>query len=40
MNFIEVIFKEEERGSTTNISILDTNKMDLSWERTEKNRFN
>lgn len=29
--------KEEERGSTTNISIWDTNKMDLSWERTEKN---
>ncbi|MGZ9677560.1 hypothetical protein [Flavobacterium sp. GNP001] len=29
--------KEEERGSTTNISILDANKMDLSWERTEKN---
>jgi hypothetical protein len=30
----------KERGSTTNISILDTNKMDLSWERTEKTRFN
>lgn len=29
--------KEEERGSTTNISILDANKIDLSWERTEKN---
>ena len=29
--------KEEERGSTTNISVLNANKMDLSWERTEKN---
>lgn len=29
--------KEEERGSTTNISILDANKMDFTWERTEKN---
>jgi hypothetical protein len=37
MNFIEAfIWLEEERGSTTNIS-MDTNKMDLSWERTEKN---
>jgi hypothetical protein len=35
MNFIEFSFVEEEEG-TTNISILDTNKMDLSWERTEK----
>ena len=29
--------KEEERGSTNNLSILDSNKMVLSWERTDKN---
>lgn len=29
--------KEEERGSTRNISILDSNKKVLSWERTDKN---
>ncbi len=29
--------KEEERGSTKNVSILDANKMVLSWERPYKN---
>jgi hypothetical protein len=29
--------KEEERGSTNNLTILDANKMVLSWERTDKN---
>jgi hypothetical protein len=29
--------EEEERGSTTNITIIDENKLFLSWERTEDN---
>ena len=29
--------KEEERGSTNNLTIIDTNQSILSWERTEKN---
>lgn len=29
--------REEERGSTKNISILDSNKLNLSWERLYKN---
>jgi hypothetical protein len=29
--------KEEERGSTTNITIIDPDKLFLSWERTAEN---
>jgi len=29
--------KEEERGSTTNLTIIDDDKLFLSWERTEEN---
>ncbi|MFV7235701.1 aminopeptidase [Flavobacterium sp. ZB4R12] len=29
--------KEEERGSTNNLTIIDANQLFLSWERTEKN---
>lgn len=29
--------KEEERGSTNNVTILDSDKLPLSWERTEEN---